>query len=238
MLRMLFGERPREWTGTSLETVRAIESFIALACETSERSRDEKRRQQYRTFAIWAEGLLRALDELEQSRYAAKRYGQFVKHDTVEALTPEETLDYQRHVYFDKNAYIRAFSLLDKLGTLLNAALELWTERMKTHFSYFTVLRNMRLNGLHPGLGEPLNELKERYKEPFGRLRSRRNTEIHYMNAELQDDLRMTFARQGDGRKLEDLRANMADLDCAWDMIETTLGLSFRYARKRIGQRH
>lgn len=238
MLRILFGEPPREWTGSELETVRAIEKFISLAYKTSDRSRDEKTRQAFRKYGIWAESLLRALDELEQSRYAAKRYGELVRHEQVGSLTPEETLHYHRHVYFDKNAYIRVFSILDKLGTLLNALLDLRTERMKTHFSYFTVLRNMRENRLHPELSGPLNVLKEKHREAFGRLRSRRNTEIHHMNAELQDDLRMTLSNQGDERRLEDLRANLADLDRAWEMIEASLGLCFRYACQRIGRGH
>ena len=37
-------------------------------------------------------------------------------------------MNYRRYVYFDKNAFIRLFALLDKLGTLLNDTLELNTE--------------------------------------------------------------------------------------------------------------
>ncbi|MFC5528570.1 Cthe_2314 family HEPN domain-containing protein [Cohnella yongneupensis] len=235
---MLFGEQPREWTGTSLDTVRAIEKFIRLAFAASDRSRDAKLKYVYQSYGVWAEGLLRSMDELEQSRYAAKQYASLVRHARVDEFTPEEKLNYYRHVYYDKNAYIRVFALLDKLGTLLNELLELKTERMKAHFSFFTVLRNMRLNRLHAELMTPLNELKEQHKESFNRLRSRRNTEIHHMNAELQDDLRTMLPHQGEWRQLEDLKANMADLDRAWDTIEATLGHSFRYACKQIGQTH
>ena len=238
MLRMLFGDPPREWTGTSLVTVQAIERFIKLAYAVSDRSKDERRKQAYQKYGIWAEGLLRSLDELEQSRYAAKKYAALIQHRSIEQLTPAERLNYERHVYFDKNAYIRVFALLDKLGTLLNELLELKTERMKPRFSYFTVLRNMRLNHLHPELMKPLDELKERHRAPFSRLRNRRNTEIHYMNAELQDDLRMTLERHSVSRKLEDLQANLADLDCAWESIEATLGYCFRFACERIEHRH
>jgi hypothetical protein len=238
LLRMLFGEQPREWTGASLETVQSIEKFIRLAFEASDRTRDEKLKNDFKTYGIWAEGLLRSMDELEQSRYAAKRYASLVPHVQADELTAEERLNYYRHVYYDKNAYIRVFALLDKLGTLLNELLALKTERMKAQFSYFTVLRNMRLNQMHTDLTVPLNELKEQYREPFNQLRSRRNTEIHHMNAELQDDLRMTLANQGNHRQLEDLHMNMTDLDRAWEMIESTLGLCFRYACKRIGEIH
>lgn len=238
MLRMLFGEPPREWTGTSLVTVQAIERFIKLAFAASDRCKDEPRRQAYQKFGIWAEGLLRSMDELEQSRYAANKYAGLIQHTQAEQLTPAEKLDYYRHVYYDKNAYIRVFSLLDKLGTLLNELLELKTERMKSRFSYFTVLRNMRLNQLHTELMKPLNELKERHRASFSRLRNRRNTEIHYMNAELQDDLRMTLEQHVAWRKLEDLKANMADLDSAWTMIEDTLTHCFRYACRQLEHGH
>lgn len=238
VLRMLFGEPPREWTGASLVTVQAIERLIKLTYAASVRSKDEQRKQAYQKYGIWAEGLLRSMDELEQSRYAAKQYAALIHHTRIEELTPTEKLNYDRHVYYDKNAYIRVFALLDKLGTLLNELLELKTERMKPRFSYFTVLRNMRLNHLHPKLMKPLVELKELHRAPFSRLRNRRNTEIHYMNAELQDDLRMTLERHSVSRKLEDLQANLADLDCAWEMIEATLGYCFRFACERIEHRH
>jgi hypothetical protein len=237
VLRILFGEPPREWKGQSLETVKAIEHFIGLVYDTALQTKDENIQHQYKTYGVWAEGLLRSMDELEQSCYAAKQYARLVLHTRLEAFTPEEQLNYHRHVYFDKNAYIRLFALLDKLGTLLNELLELKTERLKSHFSYFTVLRNMRLNKLHIELMEPLYQLKEQYREAFSHMRGRRNTEIHQMNAELQDDLRSMLARPGVERKLEDLGSNMADLDHGWALACQTLGHSFRYASKLVMQR-
>src|SRR5262245_59456543 len=103
---MLFGERPREWTGASLDTVHAIEEFMRLAHEASERSHDEKRKLAFQTYGIWAEGLLRSMDELEQSCYAAKKYAALISHTQVDELSPDEKLNYYRHVYHDKNAYI------------------------------------------------------------------------------------------------------------------------------------
>jgi hypothetical protein len=150
----------------------------------------------------------------------------------VNELSPEERFHYHQHVYFDKNAYIRVFALLDKLGTLLNQLLNLRTERMKAHFSYFTVLRNMRENHLHVELMKPLNELKERHQGAMSRLRGRRNLEIHQMNAELKDDLSQSLAQNGGRRTIENLNANMEDLDQSWDMVHGSLNHSFRYACK------
>ncbi|WP_245987727.1 Cthe_2314 family HEPN domain-containing protein [Cohnella lupini] len=227
---MLFGEEPREWTGTSLDTVQSIEQFALLASGLAERQPDKF--STYRTYAIWAEGLLRSMDELEQSGYAAKKYASLVRHVHIDELSYKERLNYNRHVYYDKNAYIRAFALLDKLGTLLNRLLDLRTERIKARFSYFTVLRNLRENHLHAELMKPLNELKERHQGAFNRLRSRRNLEIHQMNAELEDDLSQSLANNGERRKLEDIAANMADLDQSWEMVQGSLNHAFRFACK------
>jgi len=228
LLRILFGEKPREWSGASLETVRAIETFARRCSDLAERRPD--RAKSYRTFAIWAEGLLRSMDELEQSCYAAKRYASQIRHPRIDDFTEEEKTSYERHVYFDKNAYIRFFSLLDKLGTLMNQLLNLRTERIKARYSYFTMLRNMRQNGLHTELMKPLNEIKERHQSAMSRMRSRRNIEIHQMNAELKDDLHQSIANNGERRMLENLASNMEDLNEGWAMIQGSLLVSFRYA--------
>ena len=227
LLRVLFGEWPREWTGRSLETVRSIEAFARRCAALADRQPEQAKK--YRTFAIWAEGLLRSMDELEQSCYAAKKYAQQIGHFRIDDLTAEERTSYERHVYFDKNAYIRFFALLDKLGTLLNQLLSLRTERIKAHYSYFTMLRNMRQNGLHSELAKPLNEIKERHQSAMSRLRSRRNIEIHQMNAELKDDLSQSLANNGARRTLENLGSNMEDLDQGWAMVQGSLHIAFRY---------
>lgn len=228
MLRMLFGEQPKEWTGISLDTVQLIERFGLRTIELADRLPEQS--EKFRTYSIWAEGLLRSLDELEQSCFAAKRYAELIRHNHMDELTDEERLSYNRHVYFDKNAYIRVFALLDKLGTLLNHLLKLRTERIKAHFSYFTVLRNLRENHLHMDLMKPLNELKERSQVAMSRLRNRRNLEIHQMNAELKDDLNQSLANDGARRTIEDLIANMADLEQSLEMVVGSLNHSFRYA--------
>ncbi|MCC3374637.1 Cthe_2314 family HEPN domain-containing protein [Cohnella sp. REN36] len=227
MLRAMFGEPAREWTGPLLETVQLMERFVRRQRELG---RSEARgAAASRMLQIRAEGLVRSLDELEQSRYAARRFAERVTKDALEEMTREERLDYDRHVYFDKDAYIRLFSLLDKLGVLLNDVLALETERMKAYFSYFTVLRNMRLNGLHPPLSAELNGLKARHEAAFGRLRKRRNLEIHHMNAELQDDLQLAMRSQGGHPHLENIADHMRDLDEGWEMAHRSLAAAFRY---------
>lgn len=232
MLRILFGEQPREWTGLLLETVQSMEQFSLLATELAKQLPDQSSR--YHTFAIWAEGLLRSMDELEQSCYAANRYSELVCHTRVDELSFEERLSYNRHVFYDKNAFIRIFAILDKLGFMINQLLDLRTERFKARFSYFTVLRNMRENQLHVGLMKPLNELKERHQGAMNRLRARRNLEIHQMNAELKDDLNQRFANASEPRTLEDLIPNMADLNQSWEMVHGSINLVFRFACKRL----
>jgi hypothetical protein len=225
---MLFEEQPREWEGLSLETVQAIEQFVRLSTDIA--GQLPNRSVEFHTFTIWAEGFLRSMDELEQSCYAAKQYAGQISHSHVDELSALERISYYRHVYYDKNAYIRVFSLLDKLGTLLNQLFNLHTERTKAHFSYFTVLRNMREKHLFVELVNPLNELKERHQGALNRLRDRRNLEIHQMNAELKDDLNQSLTHPGERRTLENLTSNMSDLEQSWEMALGTLNHSFRFA--------
>ncbi|MBB6691998.1 hypothetical protein H7B90_11365 [Cohnella xylanilytica] len=234
MLRSIFGEPPREWQGPLQDTVQTIERFARLM-------RDKGRGEagsavKFRKYAIWSEGLLRSLDELEQSKYAAERYAAKVAKPSVDEMSSAERLNYYRHVYYDKNAYIRVFSLLDKLGMLLNETLGLRTERIKSRFSYFTVLRGMRGSERHARLAEALNEWKERHQDAMNRLRKRRNMEIHHMNAEFQDDLLHSLNPDTGSAHLENIAANMNDLEEGWEMAWRTLDLSFRYLLKQGSQ--
>ncbi|MFC5405612.1 Cthe_2314 family HEPN domain-containing protein [Cohnella soli] len=233
MLRQLFGEAPRQWTGESLETVQAMERFVLLAHNIA--SEKPQQAKAYHTLAIWAEGLLRSMDELEQSIYAARKYAALVRTEHVDELDAEERLQYYRHVYYDKNAYIRVFALLDKLGTLLNRLLGLQTEKIKSHFSYYTVLRNLRENGWHLEMTRPLTVLKEKHQDQMKRLRDRRNLEVHQMNAELRDDLSQRAAGIHSKRSLENLQANLADLDGSWSFAQGSLHIAFRFACKWLG---
>ncbi|UVI31730.1 Cthe_2314 family HEPN domain-containing protein [Paenibacillus spongiae] len=235
MLRMIFDEQPRQAEGKLLSAMQAMERFGRMLNKRIERDSDSSHK--LRKYEIWTLGLLASLDELEQSQYASQKFAAKVTSGSVDAMSSSERLDYNRYVYFDKNAFIRLFSILDKLGTLLNDVLELQTERFKAHFSYFTVLRNMRQRNAHPELMLALNELKERYKEPMGRLRKRRNTEVHYMNSEMQDDLMQSHTAYGSGYRLENLQAQSEDLRQGMDLVMESLRLSFEYAERRMRKR-
>jgi len=235
MLRMLFHEPPRQATGTLKESMQAMEQFSAMLHKRIAGGHDQDHR--LRKYEIWTYGLLASLDELEQSQYAAAKFADMVTSTSIKEMALDEKLNYYRHVYFDKNAFIRVFSLLDKLGNLLNDILELHTERVKPHFSYFTVLRSLRQHSAHKEFAERLNDLKERYKEPVSRLRKRRNTEIHHMNTEMEDDLRQSHEAYGSQLRLENLTAQMQDLEAGLKFVSETLLVTFTFlgqlSRKR-----
>ncbi|SFA95376.1 hypothetical protein SAMN05216312_102476 [Cohnella sp. OV330] len=232
MLRALFGEPPYDWGGPVRNTIDAMERFALLMQEQGEGDSVEAAR--IRKYQIWTEGLLRSLDELESSRYAALRFAKMLNVTSFEEMTPEDRLNYYNHIYFDKNAFIRLFSVLDKLGTLMNEYLGLDTEnRMENHFSFFTVLRNMRHNGLHPELAEKLEALYEPRRETMGRLRRRRNMEIHQMNAELQDDLLQVLNVKREQPHLENIDENMDDLNEGWELVYLALALVFNHMCKK-----
>jgi hypothetical protein len=232
LLRTLFGEKPRPLSGRMAE---AHKEIIAFANLMDERIRAGKDRDcKLRMYAIGALGLLASLDELEQSLYAARGYANRITKDSLAHMSREEQLDYFRYVYFDKNGFIRVFSILDKLGSFLNDALGLKTEQMKPHFSYFTVLRNMRQRKLHPKLSAALDELKEHYQPQLTELRKRRNIEIHFMNTEMLDDLIHSRKAYGQPAKLENIREQVRHLEDAFEMITASLCIAFRYVRRRM----
>ncbi len=232
---MLFGEPPGKPEGKWGETVEKMKQFAAMLHDRIVQGDDKDHR--LRKAEIYTLGLIASLDELEQSRYAAQRFAGRIASATIEEMTPEETLDYKRYVYFDKNAFIRLFAVLDKLGTLLNVFLGLGTERIKVHFSYFTVIRTMRQRGAHPELSKALNELKEGFSEPMGRLRKRRNTEIHYMNPEMQDDLAQNDQAYGEQHRLENLQELQDDLSKGLEMVLDSLRISFDYTGRLLRKR-
>ncbi|MEK0316871.1 Cthe_2314 family HEPN domain-containing protein [Cohnella sp. 56] len=233
MLRALFGEPPYDWGGPVRNTIDAMERFALLMQEQGEGDTVEAAR--IRKYQIWTEGLLRSLDELESSRYAALRFAGLLNNiASFEEMSDEDRLNYYNHIYFDKNAYIRLFSVLDKLGTLMNEYLVLDTEnRMENHFSFFTVLRNMHQNGLCPELSDKLEALYEPRRETMGRLRRRRNMEIHQMNAELQDDLLQVLNVKREQPHLENISENMADLTEGWELVYLALALVFNHMCKK-----
>jgi hypothetical protein len=230
MLRFLFDEPPRQATGCLEETLRLMEEFGSLVSKRIAAGQDADHR--LRKYEIWTLGLRSALDELEQSSYAASHYKQKIRIVSVQQMSPEERMNYSRYVYYDKNGFIRVFSLLDKLGTLLNELLDMRTEKVKAHFSYFTVLRNMRERKAHPELTWKLNDVKEKYKEATNRLRKRRNTEIHYMNSEMHDDLIQSHRMYGEEAKLENIEQQAIDLADGVTLAMESMRLSFQYGCK------
>ncbi|WP_139990556.1 Cthe_2314 family HEPN domain-containing protein [Paenibacillus paridis] len=230
MLRFLFNEPQREAEGILAETFKLMDQFVAILSSKMKDGGD--RVQQLRKYEIWTLGLRSSLDELEQSHFVALRFQHKIKSSSLKQMTEEERIQYNRYIYFDKNAFIRVFSLLDKLGTLLNELLDMRTERIKSHFSYFTVLRNMREKKAHPELTWKLNDVKEKYKESMTRLRKRRNTEIHYMNSEMQDDLIQSNRMYGEEIKLENVAEQSADLTQGLYLAMESLLLTFQYACK------
>jgi len=236
MLRFLFDEPLREAEGTLAETFRLMDQFVSILSKKIASGGEQD--QKLRKFEIWTLGLRSSLDELEQSHYVALHFQHKISSSSVKKMTDEERIHYNRYIYFDKNAFIRVFSLLDKLGTLLNELLDMRTERIKAHFSYFTVLRNMRERKAHPELTWKLNDVKEKYKESMTRLRKRRNTEIHYMNSEMQDDLIQSSRMYGEEIKLENVAEQSADLTQGLYLAMESLLLTFQYACGLMRNKH
>ncbi|AWB45880.1 hypothetical protein DCC85_17920 [Paenibacillus sp. CAA11] len=230
MLRTLLGEPPRENEGLLQDAMNAmVETLHKLEREMD---KNDDPTHDYRRLEIWTRGLISSIDELEQSAYAAAFFRKKVTTDYIDEMQPQEKSDYARYVYFYKDGFIRLFSLLDKLGTLLNDLYELNTAKVKPHFSYFTVLRQFRYLKVHLELGNKLSDLKEKYKEPLGLLRRRRNTEIHYMNSEMQDDLWQRHRTLHGKIELEDLDKHLKDLADGCEMVFSTVFTVFDYTNK------
>jgi len=154
----------------------------------------------------------------------------------MDDMSPMEQGDYARYVYFYKNGFIRVFSLLDKLGTVLNHFYDLKTSKLKAHFSYFTVLRQFQLLNVHPALLDQLEQIKNSYRDPLENLRKRRNAETHYMNSEMQDDLWQRHQGLHDKIQLEDLDSHLEDLKQSLEMICKTLITAFSYNIEQLNQ--
>jgi hypothetical protein len=228
MLRMLFGEPPRQKEGPLAQTDQSIRHYLQLLSSIP----FDKRNSQERRYIIWSSGFLRALDELEQSHYAAARFSAHVSQAYIEDMNEEELLNYHRHLYFYRNAIIRVFAILDKLGHFMNERFRLNTEEIKSRFSYFTVLRNMHQNHLYKQLEVRLYDLKVKYKDPVERLRNERNMEIHTINADLLDDLlKVAEEKQLHNPKMkaENIREHLKDLALACQMVYAAVGITFDY---------
>jgi hypothetical protein len=135
-------------------------------------------------------------------------------------------------MYFYKNAFIRIFSTLDKTGYFLDKLYDLETARIKEKFSYYTVLRQLRHIKAHAPLEQRLFDIRVTHQKSMERLRTRRNLEIHSLNAELIDDVwrtRQCFATE---HGVEPVRSNLEDLQQGFVMVCESLHTIFAYCSK------
>jgi hypothetical protein len=181
----------------------------------------------------WAGGLVDSLNELVQSCHMAQLFRKKIRTSSyVEDMREEELADYQCHVYFYKNAFVRVFSTLDKLGYFMNELFMLGTEKVKPRYSFFTVLRQMNQTPHLERLNRSLQKLKSEYKAPLNILRYKRNAEIHYINVEMMDDVKQTMTRFTTKHQIEDLDQNMRILDQGCEMVLHTMETLFDYCLK------
>ncbi|MEC0241807.1 Cthe_2314 family HEPN domain-containing protein [Paenibacillus dokdonensis] len=230
MLRTMLGEMPRQNNGLLEEAIETMFQTIQVLQREMEKNDDPS--HDFRKLEIWTRGLVSSLDELEQSYYAACFFRKSVKAGFVDDMNIQEQSEYARYVYFYKNGFIRVFSILDKLGTVLNDMFDLHTSKVKAHYSYFTVLRQFDYLKNHQKLAEALIGIKNDYRSSLNVLRKRRNAEIHYMNAEMQDDLWQRHQVLHDKVELEDLDKHLDDLKQGLDMICKSLIAAYKYANE------
>lgn len=231
MLRTLFNQSPREDQGIYKECLDHIEAFCT---EVRKRSHQQSLFSKYYRLDLTAQAFTRALDELEQSVYCSREFARGLIDQTEESMDRQERLSYHRHLYFYKNAFIRIFSILDKLGYFMNELFGVKTEKVKPKFSYFTVLRQMSRVNLEPELGGKLNEYKGEYKDALNRLRKKRNVEIHFINVEMLDDLTLQQKEYLEHQHIENLEANVRDLEKGYEMVCRSIRTIFEYAKKHL----
>ncbi|MFB5267156.1 Cthe_2314 family HEPN domain-containing protein [Paenibacillus enshidis] len=231
MLRELLGEPSRQDNEMLLQAMNSMKRTLGLLQRQMEQSGDPT--SDFRKAEILTHGLMSSLTELEESTFAAAFFRKKVHAKFSEEMTGQERADYERYVYFYKNGFIRVFSMLDKLGNLLNDFYDMNTSRVKAHYSYFTVLRQFRYLKIHDRLADRLFELKDGFREPLDRLRKRRNTEVHYMNVEMQDDLWQKQRALYGKIKLEDLDEHLDDLRQGLDMVCRSVAEAFEYTNQQ-----
>jgi len=226
MLRILFNEPERIDSGAIKQTNIVLAKYVNKLTQ----NKRYKKSNEMQVWLAWTQSIMTALDELEQSLYCSEKYGELIKSLHPDQMSPEEQLNYRRHLYFYKNSFIRLFSILDKLGYYLNRRLKLNTEKIKPRFSYFTVLRRMRSSRVNVGLEQTLYQLKEKYQEALSVLRDQRNAEIHSFNYEAMDDL--VYARKTECiasvKQIENLTRNRHYLRQGFEMVCLTLRAIFK----------
>lgn len=228
MLRLLFGMEPRVDNGLLAEATTLMNQYVKQhgPKEGLAGSQDPRNIR----LALLTSGLIRSLDELEQSLYASTQYQERVASRFMEDMSADERMDYHRHIYYYKNALIRVFAILDKLGGFLNEQFGLEAQREKERYSYFTVLRQMRSRSIGSALEQQLYELKVKHQDAMLRLKYVRNLEVHAMNEELADDLARLL--QAGPTPLEDLKAKLQDINQGYEVVCRALITVFRYLSK------
>lgn len=221
MLRFIFDENRRADSGLLSESLLAIAAYENTLRKLQDK--DMKPDHWLRYLQVWAQGFRRSMDELEQSLYCCKQFAALVASVNVEDMREEEADNYFRYVYFYKNALVRVFSILDKLGCFLNSLLKLETEKLKPHFNYITVLRRMHERGIALELEKKLYALEDDYQEPLKLLKARRNTEIHSLNEELVDDVEHIREIDDGKTPVEDIAGHLADLEKGFEMVCRTV---------------
>lgn len=228
MLRFLFDEPRRIDEGLLLQTNEAMARFHEhmqkLASQTPRAKQPRKQAKlRHAHLNIWVIALRDALNELEQSKYCCIQYS---------SSQDEHSDAYRLHVYFYKSALVRIFSTLDKLGVFIDELFSLHTGNMKQRFSYFTVLRNMYKLKAERELEKQLFQLKVQYQSAMSELRRKRNLEIHYVNAELLDDLESLSKDVIDPSREEEIVLNIELLEQGYEMVLHSLHTVFTYANR------
>lgn len=230
MLRKYFGDQKRVDQGVLLKAFETIDDFHDKLYKLYRQKPGAKLER----LELLASGFKDSLNELEQSIYSAQQLMAGMDSTFVEELNAEKQDDYRLHVYFYKNALIRVFSTLDKLGHFIDDLLELQTGQTKERFSYFTVLRQMYRYKLHVELEQDLFALKKKYQQPMQKLRKRRNMEIHSVNVEMLDDLAADRKAFADKVYIEDLSHNMEMLRDGFELVLYSVFITFKYADNQL----
>jgi len=92
------------------------------------------------------------------------------------------------------------------------------------------VLRQFNITKEHTALVGQLDQIKDAYREPLQNLRKRRNSEIHYMNSEMVDDLWQRHKGLNEKVKLEDLDVHLLELKQGLNMVCKSLSAAYMYS--------
>ena len=217
-------------SGILHQVLKHVDSLDKEILQKKEKNQDQDVR--YHRLRIWTRGFRVSLDELEQSIYCCQKWGSLLNKKFEDEMHEEELMNYHRYIYFYKNAIIRLFSLLDKMGYFLNDLYNLRTEKIKTHFSYFTVLRRMGNLQKETDLQKKLLQIKIKNRALTNKLRKQRNTEIHWMNAEMLDDFIESHPYSNDRIQIEDHLEQLTDLQQSFEMVCQVMLVVFSYHQK------